>query len=497
MEPRTARRLSLLSACAGYAVLATLSQLPALCHYASRAQPDGDVPQTDWFLAWTRHAITSRANPWVTDVVNYPRGVNLTWNTALPLPGTVVAPVTALWGPTAAHNLLLWLALLGSMLAMRWCAQSVTRRTLTAGLAGLAYGCSPYLVSQGAAHLNLCLVIVPPLLTRVLLELYTGRVGWRASTLRLAALTVVQFLITEEVLASYVVTAAAASAVLALRHRRAIHRALLGQVGAAVALGGALAVAVLGVLLYVQLFGRLALTGPAAVPVSFSADVLGLVIPNRTQLLHNAWADGFSGNPSENGSFLGPVVLVLLAWNAVRRRGQTRDWALVALAAWVLSLGGFVRIGGHPTPVKLPFLVIWRLPLLGSLAPARFSLYVGLAVILALAAASDTWTLPRSTVRRVACAALALGAAVPLLPAWPYTYVPLQVPAWFTQHGYRELPRGAVLETYPVARHRYGSPTSSPVEWQAVAGFWYRTPSGYVITRAPDGRGTQNGGVTD
>jgi hypothetical protein len=384
----------------------------------------------------------------------------------------------------------------GSMLAMRWCTQAVTRRPLTAWLAGLAYGCSPYLVSQGTAHLNLCLVMVPPLLTRVLLELYTGRVGWRAAGLRLAALTVVQFLITEEVLASYVVTAAAASGVLALRHRHAIRRVLLRRVGAALVLGSALAVAVLGVVLYVQLFGRLALTGPAAVPTSFSADVLGLVIPNRTQLLHNASADGFSGNPSENGSFLGPVVLALIAWNVMRRRGQTRDWALVALVAWVLSLSGFVRIGGHPTPVKLPFLVVWRLPLLGSLAPARFSLYVGLAVILSLAAASEAWTLPRTALRRIGWGVLALGAAVPLLPAWPYAYVPLHVPAWFAQQRYRELPRGAVLETYPVARHRYGSPTSSPVEWQAVADFWYRTTGGYVVTRAPDGRGTQNGGVT-
>jgi hypothetical protein len=148
--------------------------------------------------------------------------------------------------------------------------------------------------------------------------------------------------------------------------------------------------------------------------------------------------------------------------------------------------------------VRLPFLAVWKVPLLGSLAPARFSLYVGLATILALAAASDTWSMPASRLRRSGCALLAAGIVIPLLPAWPYAYVPRQAPDWFEHGGYRAIPRGAVLETYPVARHRYGSPTSSsPVEWQALAGFWYRTTGGYVIARAPDGRSTRNGGVTE
>jgi hypothetical protein len=169
----------------------------------------------------------------------------------------------------------------------------------------------------------------------------------------------------------------------------------------------------------------------------------------------------------------------------------------VALVAEVLSLGGSLRVAGHPTPVKLPFLVVWRVPLLGSLVPARFTLYVGLAAVLALAAASDSWTWPRTMPKRVGAVLLGLGAVVPLVPAWPYAYVPTTVPAWFTSaDGVRALPAGSVLETFPVARHRYGSPTSSPVDWQAFARFRYRTTGGYVITRGPDGRGTTLGGVT-
>ncbi|MCU1692418.1 MAG: hypothetical protein JWM64_1509 [Frankiales bacterium] len=480
-----------------YALVASVALLHALPDPAGRTRPDGDVPQTDWFLAWTHHALATGSDPFWTDAVQYPQGVNLLWNTVLPLPGLLASPVTAVWGPVAAHNVLLWAGLVGAMAAMRWCAGAVTRRPTTAWVAGLAYGCSPYVAAQATGHLNLALVVVPPLLARVLLELYTGRRSWLRSGVWLALLATAQFLVTEEVLASAVVVAALTTALLALRHRRTLTRERVRDVARGLGVGAAGSLLLLAWPLAVQLRGKGALSGPATEPVSFAADLLGVVVPSRNQLLHPDWAfaSGFSGNATENGSFLGVGLLVLLAWALWRARGAARDWALVALVAFVLSLGGFLRVAGHGTPVKLPFLAVWRLPLLGSLLPARFSLYVVLGVVLALAAASDAWTLPRTALGRAGAAVVALAVAVPLLPSWPYAYVPATVPAWSTGDGVRELARGSVLQTWPVPRRHPGSATSSPVSWQAAADFRYRTTGGHVITRGADGRGTQDGGV--
>ena len=40
-----------------YMAVALLSQASALPALTSRSQLDGDVPQTDWFLGWTQHAL--------------------------------------------------------------------------------------------------------------------------------------------------------------------------------------------------------------------------------------------------------------------------------------------------------------------------------------------------------------------------------------------------------------------------------------------------------
>ncbi|MCW2606273.1 MAG: hypothetical protein JWO60_966 [Frankiales bacterium] len=479
-----------------YLLVALLSQVRALGDLSGRTQPDGDVPQTDWFLGWTPHALSAGRNPLYTDALNVPDGVNLTWNTLLPLPGLLAAPITATLGVTAAHTVLLVVGFTGSMLAMRWCALAFTSREPTAWLAGLAYGCSPFVVAQAAGHLNLMLAFVPPLLTRVLHELYTGRTPWRRAGLRLALLAVVQFLITVEVLASMAVMAAAGTAVLLLRHRRDVSRTGVRPVVAGLALGAVVSLAVVSVPLGYQLVGPGVVHGAANEPVSFAADALGLLVPSRAQLLHGDQAAGWGGNTTENGSFLGPVVVLLVAWSAYRYRGPVRDWAAVAVTAWVLSLGGFLRVGGHPTPVKLPFLAVWKVPLLESLIPVRFSLYALGATVLCLVCASEHWSVPRTVRRRLLAGLAAASAVVPLLPAWPYPYVERDLPAYFTDGGYEEFPAGCLLETYPVSRHYYGSRSSSPMAWQSAARYHYRTPGGYVITPGPDGRGTFSGGET-
>ena len=82
--------------------------------------------------------------------------------------------------------------------------------------------------------------------------------------------------------------------------------------------------------------------------------------------------------------------------------------------------------------------------------------------------------------------------AVPLLPAWPYSYEPARTPAYFTSAAVERVPEGSLALTYPVPRY----PSSAPMLWQAEAGFRYRSVGGYVITPRPDGRGTFAGGVT-
>ncbi len=65
-----------------------------------------DGPAADGLvLRWSSFAITHHLNPLVRSAVNVPDGVNLIWNTALPLPCALLAPITLQLGRVFAYNL--------------------------------------------------------------------------------------------------------------------------------------------------------------------------------------------------------------------------------------------------------------------------------------------------------------------------------------------------------------------------------------------------------
>lgn len=456
----------------------------------------GDQPQTDWFLAWTPHAVFSGQPPWTTDRLLVPDGANLMWNTLMPLPGLLVSPVTVLAGPMAAHTLLSVLAFAGSATAMWWVARRWATWWPARFAAGLLYGFSPYLVAQGSGHLNLQLVMLSPLVLLAADELLVRqrRRAWVGGAL-LAVIALAQLLTTEEVLASTFVVAVAGVVVLAWQQRRQLDRRRLRHAAVGLGTAAALLTAAAAWPLWVQFFGPGRVTAPVQDPSRYAADVLGVLVPTSHQLLGLAETSAWGGNPSENGSYLGlPLVLglALLAWR-FRAIPVVRWAAALGVVSWVLSLGERLHVGGTAYDVALPFALVSRLPVLHNLAAVRLSLYVTLCAAVVLAVGldrlhADGW-LQR---HRIGAAVLALACLVPLLPRGPYQYVDAGTPSYFTSGAVDRVPAGAVAFTYPVPRY----PSSAPMAWQALAGFRYRSLGGYLISRDADGSGTFAGAVT-
>ncbi|MDP3711111.1 MAG: hypothetical protein Q8R60_01335 [Mycobacteriales bacterium] len=484
-----------------YLLLACLGHLGAFRGLSSQTHCRcEDAPQTDWFLAWTPWAISQGRSPLFTDHLVAPEGVNLMWNTLLPLPGLLLWPVTAAFGPVAAHNLLSVLAFALSATAMWWAVWRWAPWWPARFAAGLLYGFSPYLVAQGRGHLNLSLVLLPPLVLVVLDELLVRR---RRRPLVLGVLlgvvTAAQLLITEEVLASTFVMCVAGLVVLVVQQRRRVgwahvERALTGLVVAA---------AVLFQLtvwpLAEQFGGERVVTEPVQDTSYAAADLLGTVVPTVNQALGTDATITWGGNVSENGSYLGAPLLLLVVVIAValRRRPEVRFFGCLGLVAWVLSLGESLHVAGTSYDVTLPFRAVTALPVLHNLAAVRFSLHVVLCVAVLLAVGIDR-ARPALTGdrvpagRRVLVGAVAVAVVAPLVPAWPYSFEPTRTPSYFSSSAVERVPEGAVAVTYPVPRF----PGTAPMLWQAEAGFRFRMVGGYAITPLGDGHGTFVGGRT-
>lgn len=351
----------------------------------------GDLTAMAWFLAWTSHALGHLVNPFYTTWMNFPRGFNLLQNTQVFLLGVLTAPVTAWVGPLASVNLLLWAAFRLSAGAAYLLARQFVRWQPAAFVAGALYGFSPYMVGQGQIHVNLVFVPLPSLIMLAVAGVLRGgrRWGWT-----LGGLVTAQYFISAEVLATtaIVVGLVLAISALGLPHqvpsalRRSLAAAMIAVVVAAVCISSPV---------WVMVSGPYHHQGPAFVG-GLSADLLGAVLPTSSQLFAPTWAITLGdrlmqGNMVENGSYLGPALLVFLVALLIRyRRSQwMRLCAVMVVLCYILILGPQLIVDGVNTRFPLPFSLLERLPLLDNVLTVRLSLYVDLFVALMVAVGMD------------------------------------------------------------------------------------------------------------
>ncbi len=134
-------------------------------HPTTVSQPGGDQFSNMWFLRWLPFALVHAHNPFFSNFANYPFGVNLLTNTSSLFLGTLISPVTVVWGPVAAFNTVSTLALAASAGSGYLFVREWTTWRPTAFVGGLLYGFGPYAMAQSnAGHTNLTFVVFPPLI---------------------------------------------------------------------------------------------------------------------------------------------------------------------------------------------------------------------------------------------------------------------------------------------------------------------------------------------
>jgi hypothetical protein len=447
----------------------------------------GDPGVFLWFLRWTPFAVGRQVSPFFSDYLNHPDGINLMWNTWVPLPGLLLSPLTLTFGPVLTLNVLLTLAYGLSS----WSAYLAIRRYVPSHLAaaagGLVYGFS-FTMRVHSHHPNLILVfLLPWLLVLVDEVLVRQRHSPLWLGLALGGLASAQALVGEEMLAATALVGALLMLALVLSHpRAALRRAprALAALGVALLVAGALLVWPLKA----QLTGPARVRGDITAEARGSSDLLALVTPHPLLAIDPPAADrlreGFTGSAE---TYLGVPLLLVAVAVAVARPGSTlvRVAFAVLLALLVLSLGAELRVDGHPTGVWLPWAMVEPLPLIKNMVPARLSVLTSLFAGLLLAAAlHGLWSLRRWWWRVLAVAVVAAVVAS-LAPRKPFSApTVVATPPFFTTAAVRTLPRDSVALLLPFPRK--GRQNVAMV-WQAAAGMWFKMPGGYFVGPDPGG----------
>lgn len=492
--------MSLRRALLAFLPLLAYTGLAALLFHNAWADPHnltvgghGDPEASIWYYAWIQHALRHGNNPLLSDFLNYPDGINLAWQTSQPLVAVLSWPVSAIAGPyvafdavaTAAPALSAWCAYLA---IRRW----VPRRS-AAFAGGLLYGFSPYMAAHSLGHVNLTMAFTPPLFLLAIDEaLVRRRWSWRRAGLVLGLLAAVQIYLTEEILATTAIMAAAGALTLMVVYRDR-WRAALPYVARALGLA-LLTVAVLGApLLYVQFLGPHRLPGTFQQPGGFSTDLLNFVVPTGVQQVDPGIAERivshFSGNGAEWNGYLSLPFVPVLAYSLWRFRRVPVAFVVgvVGVVAAVLSMGPTLHVLGHSTHIPLPWVIFEHLPVFGNIVPGRVMLYAFLAASLLLAMFVDEMLRVRGPM--LAAGGVALAASfVLLLPRLDYIAAPHVDPAFFQPGGdAQRIPEGASALLVPFVNHAVVAESET---WQVISGMRFRVPAGYFLQADPQAANT-------
>ncbi len=390
-----------------YALLAAIITFPLILNLSSAFAGFvyGDAYEMAHHVWWFGYALRHGEPLFTQTLLAYPNGIDGALMWAVPLqyfPAWALALVLPL---PAALNLQLLLSMALNGWAMWVLARYlVTRVTgqesafLPALIAGAVYMLFPTMQGHlGAGHAGLIAAWGAPLYAYFLF-----RLADEPRNLRLIAGTALTFVIStgghplQTIYLLLPLTALFGIALVFQRKWRELARITLAAGIGAAAYGVIFLLPSLG-----STFGTAAYTDEGGV-VRYSADLLAVVTPSffhplfgRLDYTHQV----LGVNIDEGAAYIG-IAAAVLGVIAVIRVRAARWWVLVALVAYVFSLGALLKIFDQPVTVELegyrsniplPFALVAELPVI-SLArtPGRFNFLTALAVAV-LAGYGASW----------------------------------------------------------------------------------------------------------
>lgn len=421
----------------GYGLLTLILTWPTVNHFTTHLPGDGgDDPALAWNLWWIKYAfLNAGQNPFSTDFMFYPIGINLAFYTLTLLNGLTALPLTLNFGVVAASNLHLLFSFMtggyGVFLLVRYVLLSNSAKPpigtaplLTWTIAAMAGGFYTFASSKlfyvALGQFNIASTHWIPF--TVLYILRTRHNPHRLKYPLLAGLFFTLQAWSELTYASFLFVFIALYWAWELGCNLWLHRTHLSQLlitkypsflphlramlifGFTCALG-------LGPIL-ANMLPDLRAEGDFLVEGSgfagdFSADLLGFIIPTIHHPILGSVITHTSIQNSGIGQhiYLGLVLLVLFVIGLALsyRYAQIRFWLVAAIIFALFCLGPMITVNGHATGLPGPFVLLQNLPFFkGNRYPSRYSvmLILSLSVIAAFTLTQiSSWLNRQFTIR--------------------------------------------------------------------------------------------------
>ena len=454
-------------------------------------QPEVDPNFYIWAWRWWVYAVTHGVNPLYSHQIGAPGGYNLAWATTSPPVALLLAPVTALFGPSMSFNLTLVLAPPTAAWAAFVLARRVTGRFWASLPAGAIFGFNVYMLQHSVSgQPNLTVTLLLPLIAYLMVLWWDGTLGRNAYIIWMTVAIALEFYVFIEAFAEmsllWVFAVLIGLAVAGSDEgRRKVARLALHT---AIAFVAAMVLAA-PYLIYALRHQPTSFTRQEA---HFSLDLAGLILPRKDRLLGMTFWGPSAAHVLANTAYLGvPLLLVLLALGITGWRSSRLVRMLVIGFVVIIALaaGPNLIVDGKQL-FALPWGGIWSLPIFKSAEPIRFIdfafLLLALALSLWLAQVTASW-LSRAAHWALGAVALAamfanlptFGSVVPVPP--PVHWKPAtalkptnDVPAFFADGTYQKYLHPG--ETVVIVSHR----GNAGMLFQAYTGFYFKIAGGFI-----------------
>jgi hypothetical protein len=427
-----------------------------------------------WAMSWWPYAVAHRLNPLLTPAIWAPSGYNLARAVSIPGPSMIMYPVTRVFGPVAAYNLLCLICPPAAAYCTFLLCYYVCHRFWPALLGGYLFGFSQYVLSQSGGHLFLLFIFPVPLaVCLVLMRLKDDLSKYSFLVLFVPVLTF-EFLSSTELFATTTVFGAMALefCYLLFTELRTKLRGAIGQI----VLGYTITLLMVSpYLYYVVARGMPPVANPAE---AYSNDLLAFLVPMRVVAggsLFTPISGRFRFGWVEMAAYLGPGVWLIFAlfarsyWRTKHGRLLFLSFGVIALA----SLGPRLHIAGIEHG-RLPWLIAAKLPLIDLALPGRFGMYLFL-----VAALISAIYLSRPEHPLWFRVLLGVGAVAFIFPDLAFTRKMasrVNMPAFFRCGKYRQyMSQGDIIVVLP------NDKSNQALLWQAQTDFYFRLVTGFYI----------------
>jgi hypothetical protein len=445
----------------------------------------GDHALFEWFLAHAARVVTHFENPFFSDLLNVPNGVNLMANASTLGLTVPLFPVTALFGPHVSVLVLYTIGPLATAAAWYFVlSRYVVRSTFAAAVGGWFCGFAPNLISHTGSHPPFTFQLLVPLIALCVQRLREPGRALRYGTV-LGLLVVYQAFVSEEILLITALGCGVFAAGYVMQRPRYLTqgwRPILASLSVTTIVAGSL----LAYPLWLQFFGPSHYRGLHPAHEAVTADLSSFAAFATESVAVSAhWVSRtlLQFQTEENALFGWPVLLIAGLAFLLARGPAARALKLTALVFAVLSLGAEITFRGDPTGLPGPWGLVEELPLFDSVIPSRFAfaVTVALGVLLALAT-QRVWDLAELRVHTARIRAIWLVAlAIALVPSAPTPLGVMHqqpVPRFFTEGTWR----GYVDEGETVVPLPFPTPaTTTGMRWQASARLSFAIPNGFFL----------------